>query len=269
MSTERRYNEQEIAAIFKQAAQAQEEARQHMAANDGLTLEELQEIGATAGITPAFIEQAAAAVSRTGAPPPRKTQLGIPIGVARSVDLPGSFTEADWERLVVDLRDTFHARGKLRQDGSFYQWTNGNLQALVEPTGAGYRLRLSTDRQQGRSYITAGVLNLAFSLIPLLLLVGSGAFDLGLFLGMSILLTIGVGMLGAAVIQQPRWAVEREQQMDGVIARALERTTKSTPMAQITPIATEHGAPLSVDDYASSEEADTASPTSARRRSRS
>ena len=45
MSPERRYNEQEIAAIFRQAAEYQESAQRQEAHNDGLTLAELKQIG--------------------------------------------------------------------------------------------------------------------------------------------------------------------------------------------------------------------------------
>ena len=65
MSPERRYNEQEIAGIFKQAAEAQETAQRHLSHTEGLTLAELQEIGKEAGITPEFIARSAAAVDRT------------------------------------------------------------------------------------------------------------------------------------------------------------------------------------------------------------
>ena len=37
-----------------------------------------------------------------------------------------------------------HARGHLSEEGPFRQWTNGNLQALLEPTESGQQLRLKT-----------------------------------------------------------------------------------------------------------------------------
>ncbi len=50
MSKERKYSEQEIAAIFKYAASAQEFAGQHNDNEDGLSLAELQKIGEGSGI---------------------------------------------------------------------------------------------------------------------------------------------------------------------------------------------------------------------------
>jgi hypothetical protein len=66
---------------------------------------------------------------------------GLPIGVGRTVELDRPRSDSDWERLVADLRETFEARGMVRYDGPFRQWTNGNLQALIEPTPSGHRLR--------------------------------------------------------------------------------------------------------------------------------
>lgn len=267
MSPERRYDEQEIAAIFKQAAQAQEEARQQMTAGEGLTLAELQEIGAAAGITPAFIERAAATLAHTGAPPPRRTQLGIPIGVARSVDVPGPLTDEDWNRLVVDLRETFQARGTIRQDGSFRQWTNGNLQALVEPTEAGFRLRLRTNRERGRSYIAGGLSFLAFGLL-LTLLAAVKDPEPVIFLLASLMALSGLGLLGTAAVQQPRWATTRETQMEGIIARVLERARRQPALAARDGAATQVGArPL--DEPEAAEDAATEQSPAVRRRMRS
>ena len=50
MSPERRYNEQEIAAIFKQASADQESAQRRLSPSEGLTLAELKEIGKEAGL---------------------------------------------------------------------------------------------------------------------------------------------------------------------------------------------------------------------------
>ena len=106
MSAEHRYSEQEIAAIFKQAAEAQEAAQQQKSPGEGLTLAELQQIGQETGITPEFIARAAAAVDRTGPSLPPTTYFGIPISVARTVDLPGPLSDDGWDQLVVDLRES-------------------------------------------------------------------------------------------------------------------------------------------------------------------
>jgi hypothetical protein len=51
-----------------------------------------------------------------------RTILGLPIGVARTVNLNRRLTDQEWEHLVVQLREVFNAAGITRSDGSFRQW---------------------------------------------------------------------------------------------------------------------------------------------------
>ena len=57
--TEPRYNEEEVAAIFERAAEAQQTARRHLPPGEGMTLADLQEIGREVGIPPELVAQAA------------------------------------------------------------------------------------------------------------------------------------------------------------------------------------------------------------------
>ena len=150
---DRRYNDKEIAAIFRAAAEQEPQSPQREVARDeGLTLGELQAIGNEVGISADAVAQAARAVDirlGTGS----RTFLGLPIGVARTVNLNRRLTDDEWERLVVQLRDVFNARGRTRSDGSLRQWTNGNLQVLLEPTETGHRLRFGTVHGGARAAI--------------------------------------------------------------------------------------------------------------------
>src|SRR5207237_10553479 len=73
-----------------------------------------------------------------------RTLLGVPMWGERQVTLRRRLTDEEWERLVVQLRDVFKARGRTKSEGSLRQWTNGNLYALLEPTPTGDRLRLGS-----------------------------------------------------------------------------------------------------------------------------
>src|SRR5687767_1381688 len=153
---ERRYNEDEVAAIFANAANAQEISRRPIASDTGMTLAELQEIGREVGIAPDAVAQSAELVDQRSRPTGRSF-LGLPVSVGITAELGRTLTEAEWERLVVDLRETFEARGKVSGHGSFRQWTNGNLQALLEPTDIGHRLRLQTIKGSARGLMMAGI----------------------------------------------------------------------------------------------------------------
>src|SRR5215203_4970217 len=130
--TERRYDQAEVAAIFERAAEATTHAGEprQPASSEGMTLAELQEIGREVGIAPESIALAARSVG-VAAQASSRTFLGLPLGVARTVQLDRRLSEEEWERVVVDLRETFNARGSVRSEGSLRQWTNGNLQALL------------------------------------------------------------------------------------------------------------------------------------------
>jgi hypothetical protein len=143
MTNERRYGEEEIAEIFE-AASAPRTAGKGLTPQDGLSLAELTEIGGEVGIPAERISEAAAALElRRGVAPARKN-LGMPVSVGRAVGLPRAPTDREWALLVAEMREAFGAHGKDRSQGELRAWTNGNLHAYIEPTAAGYRLRMGT-----------------------------------------------------------------------------------------------------------------------------
>jgi hypothetical protein len=215
---ERRYNDKEIAAIFRAATEEGPQSPQReVAREDGLTLAELQAIGTEVGISSDAVAQAARAVDvRLGAA--SRTFLGLPIGVARTVNLNRRLTDEEWERLVVQLREVFNARGRTRSDGSLRQWTNGNLQVLLEPTETGHRLRFGTLHGGARASIGAGIATLGITAIVVI----SGAVwgTLGEAMpGVALMVAAGAGMIASGALRLPRWARLRERQMEALAAR--------------------------------------------------
>jgi len=226
--SERRYTEDEVAAIFERAIQAQQQnATPQLTSGEGMTLGQLQEVGREIGLTPEQLAGAARAVERSGRSTSRKF-LGFTIAVGRTVDLDRKISDEEWDRLVVDLRETFDAKGKLSSEGNFKQWTNGNLQALLEPTASGHRLRLKTMKGDSRALLTAGLGMLATSVVlggaAALFWIPSQGEGLGTVTSVFI---VGMGMLAAGLIRLPSWARLRRQQMEEVAARLTEST--STP----------------------------------------
>jgi len=228
--TDRRYDEEETRRIFDEASRSPGLAAERSSTpsgGTGFTLAELEEIGAEAGIEPARIAAAARALDTRGAGVPAKVRrlVGLPVGVSRTVDLPASFDEDDWNRLVVDLRETFDARGNIRIEGAFRAWNNGNLQAMVEPTDEGYQLRLGTVKGNAYQGLALGVAGLVFAVFLTLALSMKGNLDVkwivpaffGLISAGSIVVTAG---------QLPGWAATRERQIEEVAARALLRAGK-------------------------------------------
>jgi hypothetical protein len=231
--SERQFSEEEVAEIFRQASESENLAA--VSSGRGMTLAALQEIGREAGLSPEAIARAALSLDRT--PPIQarpQTLLGLPIAVGQTIEIDRPFTEADWERLVADLRSTFNARGVIRQDGSFRQWTNGNLQALVEPTPSGFRLRLKTMNGNIRRMMIMGLGSLGVGAAAFVSSAVAGTLGMDVA-GMGLLGIAGAGMVGFAALQLPSWARIRKAQMDEITTRvaeanALQPGTPSDPL---------------------------------------
>lgn len=153
---ERRFNEVEVAAILERATTRHEPGRQIVPTTDGLTLEQLQDIGKEIGIDAGLITEAADSLGR-GEQTATRRWLGLPVGVERIVHLRRPLTDEEWELLVVDLREIFNARGVLKRDGTLREWTNGNLQVLLERTDSAQRIRLRTSRGSAPGLMTLGI----------------------------------------------------------------------------------------------------------------
>jgi hypothetical protein len=224
---ERRYNDKEIAAIFRSAAEAPQSLPREVPHDEGLTLADLQAIGREVGIASDAVAQAAQALDvRLDAA--SRTFLGLPIGVARTVNLNRRLSDAEWERLVVQLREVFNARGTTRSEGSLRQWTNGNLQVLLEPTETGHRLRFGTMHGAARASIGAGfaVLAVAATIVVTSALGGSLGSSLP---GVAFLALAGIGMIASGALRLPRWARLRQQQMEDLAKRVVSPRLPPNP----------------------------------------
>jgi hypothetical protein len=214
MSEERRYQDEEIRAIFGAAAQAPETADRAIAAGGGLTLSELKEIGTQVGIAPERVTAAALALDRPPPVPARRSVLGLPLAVGRTVDLPRALDDREWAILLGELRQTFGARGRAETHGELREWTNGNLHAYVEPTETGYRLRLGTMKGTTFPLLTAGLAAMSSGLYGWL---ASGPAEA--MAGPAVMVAFGGAAIGGALLRQAGWAREREQQMDYIVSR--------------------------------------------------
>ena len=217
--SEREYNDEEVAAIFERASETERIASPRPAEGKGLTLAALQEIGREVGISPESIAHAARSLEQAGRPATR-TLMGLPIGVGRTVEFDRPLSDADWERLVADLRETFEARGTVRYDGPFRQWTNGNLQALLEPTPNGHRLRLQTMKGDSRSMMAGGLTVLGgAAATTVAVALGGGLSNPGSITGIGFMALIGLGMFAIGALRIPAWARRRRTQIEEVTAR--------------------------------------------------
>lgn len=217
--TERRFSDDEVAAIFARAAELQPAETRATRSSDGITLTQLQEIGREVGIAPDAIAHAITALDQQGTARTQRV-LGIPIGVSRTVELPRKLTDDEWERLVAILRETFDARGVMRAEGSMRAWVNGNLHVMLEPTASGQRLRMRTIKGSARTaffFAAAIVAYVTFGLV-----IGSlqeGASDPRDAIRALSVAGLGLGVIGVWMSRLPAWARTRREQMEEIAAR--------------------------------------------------
>ena len=221
MADERRYRDDEVAQIFETAS-APAASRAESSAGQGLTLAELQAIGAEVGIAPERIAEAASSLARVQPPPlARRTELGMPVTAGLVVDLPRALTDREWALVVADLRETFGARGKESSQGETRQWTNSNLHAFIEPTRTGYRLRLGTLKGDALALNRMGGFGIAMGALVAATPLFTGSPP-GALPGAAMLGAIGIGAIGFNALRLGRWARVREEQMKAIADRTRE-----------------------------------------------
>jgi hypothetical protein len=212
--TERRYSDDEVAAIFEKASETSQKALRGSARTEGLTLAELKDIGREVGIAPEAVALAARSMDAS-APARAKKFLGLPLSVERTVELHRTMTDAEWERLVVQLREVFNARGKLSSTGSLREWTNGNLQVMLEPVEGGDRLRLRTVNGAARTSIGSGIM-MAISAGAVAIAGAAGGQLTASLPGVALFAAMGAAMLANGALRLPGWARLRGKQMDAI-----------------------------------------------------
>jgi hypothetical protein len=225
--SERRYDDDEVAAIFRAAAEDRQLPAGSSSGDDGLTLAELEAIGREVGISPDDVASAAIAIDVKRAATQR-TVFGLPIGIARTVELNRRMTDEEWELLVVRLREVFHARGRTTSEGSLRQWANGNLHVLLEPTATGQRLRFGTYNGAARAMISGGLMSLGMAGV----VAAAAAMGKGLGYGapgIAFLGLVGLGMIANGVFRLPSWARLRGKQMEALAAGVAASAPASLP----------------------------------------
>jgi len=225
--TERRYDEEEVREIFSLATTGSARDASLPSESGGLTLDELQRIGQEAGIEPTRVAQAAERLDARGRVAPVRRSFGLPVGVARVIDLPRAPTDREWERLISEFRTTFGTQGHAKTSGGLREWSQGNLVISIEPTEHGEQLRLSTLKDDGIVFngfaALMGVMSVIFSAVvtaagkP-----GKALVVAGMFGGMAL------AAFGANLIRLPRWARERERQMEAIAEHAVKLLSDSS-----------------------------------------
>ncbi len=181
----------------------------------GMTLDELQRIGQEAGIEPTRVAQAAATLDARGKPAPVRRSFGLPIGLSRVVDLPRAPTDREWEQLISQFRTTFGAHGRATTSGGLREWVHGDLHVSVEPTERGEQLRLSHLKTDAMALNGLGVVLGGMSVLFSAVVAASGKPEKALLI-FGMFGAMALAAFGINLIRLPRWARERERQMETI-----------------------------------------------------
>lgn len=226
---ERRYTDEEVQRILASAVES-DAALPGGSAEAGMTLAEIQSIAKEAGVSLASVSAAAAALDRVPPAPTSSRMLGLPVGVGSTVALPRPLDDAEWQRLVVFLRDTFEARGRVETIAGQREWRNGNLRVSIETIGDTAVLQMRTRKSNARALLGTGLSLLSGALVGgAVVLIGHGSPA-----AMGNILTLGItgtALTGAGAIQLPGWSSARRKQFAAVAeyARRLSEGEDTTP----------------------------------------
>lgn len=227
---ERRFNEAEVAAIIERATKWKDPRPQPVPSGAGLTLDQIQEIGREIGIAPNVIAGMADVVKEGGTTVIERF-LGLPLRVERNVKLRRDFSEDEWEQVVADLREIFNAAGVLKEDGSLRQWSNGNLQVVLEVNAISQLIRLRTFKGNALVLLGAGLGICGAATAALVAtFLNNAATDRRLVTVLAVMVVAGAAIVGVTALSLGPWARRRREQMSEVAARviALDRSQPSS-----------------------------------------
>lgn len=208
---------------------------------DGLSLAELQAIGAEAGIDPAFV---AAAAAEFNTPEPANDTpwwYAGPATVKAECVVPGTITDGPvWAAIVRELRNTFDADGIATQLADTMEWSFDQAQGTestrvtVTPESYGTRIRIT---QSMRELAQVGpILGGSFGLTGLIIgtLLAMGNFDPEVA-GITILFVVlSLLCIGAGIPLYRAYARRRQRRLDSLMDRLELIALKEMPPASDT-----------------------------------
>ena len=115
------YNEKEIGAILKRAAEL---SHDDAASNSlGLSLDELKQLGTEAGINPDFILKAATEMGAQSSRSGSKNLFGGPVSYTNEMMLDREITPSEWEEMLAKIRTCFKDPGIVTTRENTFEWT--------------------------------------------------------------------------------------------------------------------------------------------------
>jgi type III secretory pathway component EscS len=115
------YNEKEIGAILKRAAELSHDDADSDSV--GLSVEELKQLGREAGINPDFILKAATELGSKKSRRSEKNFYGGPVAYENEIVLDREITPSEWEDMLVEMRSCIKDPGVVSARENTFEWT--------------------------------------------------------------------------------------------------------------------------------------------------
>lgn len=216
--SERRYSDEEMALILREASEATEGGSAGRA--QGLSLTQLKEIAVEVGLDPAQVEAAANRLvhHRAGGKVPF---FGTPVTPEFEREIPGELLQEDMAELVTTIRKVLGRRGVTGTELGAFEWKAGDPMGgryvSVRPKDGSTRLRVFANFRDGLGVgVVAGgmMMTMAFTV----LLASLGAKE---FVGVGIL-PIGALLSVLPIRQIWRWRYRKEEDALADLTEALD-----------------------------------------------
>ena len=224
----RRYSDKEVRQLLKQAAEIQKREAGDEYADEarGLTLAELQDVAAEAGIHPKFLQRAATRIDEPTASGLGPALAGSDMTISVDRTVRGELADEHFEQAIVDIQHLFKESGTASMVGRTLMWktetsdTQRALQVTVSSRRGETRVRA-----QERLHVLAAGLYIG--------VVGGGGIGLGLGVGLGVGLSVlaspllaflfptGVvgGLYAGMRALMKRTAVKRRRELERVVER--------------------------------------------------
>jgi len=177
---ERRFDEREVSLILRKAAEVAREERPATVAAGGMTLAEIKEIAAEAGIDPSRIDSVARSIDA----PVRRSRLDVFVGSATNVRHEAVFTadlsEEDRGEAVRRIREALGTPGVVGGRDDCVEWMDqdglGGRYVTIAPAEGGTRVEVSGAFREAAAGATgiAGVVGVVGSVATGLVVASAG-----------------------------------------------------------------------------------------------
>tara|TARA_R110002096_G_scaffold303080_10_gene498087 strand:+ start:2157 stop:2975 length:819 start_codon:yes stop_codon:yes gene_type:complete len=196
------YTKKEVGEILKKAADNSSKDDSNL--SDGLTIEELQQIASETGIDPEQIARAAAEIDvEVGKQAP--TFWGGPFSFNSQVLAEGEITDAQWEEMLISIREFFQSNGEVATRKSVFEWSS--------PWGTTNSAQVTALKDHGKTKISVswkGPLTAIPFYIPVPLVAIASVFFASEFLELSSVPGIAFAILATGLsFLAGRWALRK------------------------------------------------------------